>query len=61
MEAQGESTKYHAGAKAAQKFKDFTREIVSVPKSEIDKAAKKLPPQKVGAKRVPKPNEEIHR
>jgi hypothetical protein len=26
MKAQGESTKYHAGAKAAQKFKDLTRD-----------------------------------
>lgn len=43
------------GASEYDHFKDFTRAIIAVPKSDIDKAAKKLPPQKSGAKQIKKP------
>ena len=40
---------------AAKFFKDFTRAIIAVPKSEIDEAAMKLPPQIVKPQRIEKP------
>ena len=35
-------------------FKDFTRRILAVPKSEVDQAEKKLPPLKRGRKKSEK-------
>lgn len=37
----------HTGTEAAQRFKDFTRAIVAVPKKEIDETAKKIADGKV--------------
>jgi hypothetical protein len=37
----------HEGTEAAQRFKDFTRAIMGVPKSEIDEATKKIAKDKV--------------
>lgn len=50
-----ESLKYQSGESAAKRFKDFTRAIIAVPKSEINAAAKKLPPQKTKTQPVKKP------
>ncbi len=36
------------------RFKDFTRRILAVPKSEVDEAEKKLPPLKRGRKKSEK-------
>lgn len=38
---------FYEGTEAAQRFKDFTRAIVSVPKKEIDEAAKEIANEKV--------------
>lgn len=37
----------HTGTEAAQRFKDFARAIVSVPKTEIDETAKKIADAKI--------------
>jgi hypothetical protein len=51
---QSNSSEYQCGAESAKRFRDFTRAIIAVPKSEIDKAAKKLPPQKPKARKKKK-------
>lgn len=43
---------------SSQRFQDFTRAIIAVPKSEIDRAAKELPPQKAKAQRIEKSESE---